>query len=281
LTVILVVLGRHVEVLKFLDVMLGNEPALSEAENCYQRMLARDPVEAVEQAKTFMATRSLADYCDEVARPALRLAQKDTERGVLEEVKTKTLRETVESLFADIAHEHWVAKKAGHAAALAPAGRLPILDKDHLALSWHSAPLVLIGVHTELDEAAAAILSTLVNVHGIGTKIERPEALKVANLATLELSGVPMICLSSVAMKTPAHIHYAARRIKSRAPHAKLLLGVWSAIDEKALSTLKEAVRADYSAQSFHEAVAIILEEAAVEQHRRPENLKGGYFADA
>jgi predicted PurR-regulated permease PerM len=282
LTVILVVLGRHVEALKFLDVMFGSEPALSEAQNCYQRMLARDPVEAVEQAKTFMTTHSLADYCDEIARPTLLLAQKDTERGVLEEVKTKILRETVESLFADIAHEHWTAKKEAHATALAPAGKLPILDKDHLALSWRSeAPLVSIGVHTELDEAAAAILSTLVNVHGIGTKIERPEALKVANLATLELSGVPMICLSSVAMKTPAHIHYAARRIKSRAPHAKLLLGVWSAIDEKALSALKEAVRADYSARSFHEAAAIILEEAAVEQHRRPENLKSGYFAHA
>jgi len=282
LTVILVILGRHVEVLKFLDVMFGSEPALSEAENCYQRMLARDPVEAVEQARTFMTTRSLADYCDEIARPALRLAQKDTERGALEEVKTKFLRESVESLFADIAHEHWVAKKEAHAAALAPAGKLPILDKDHLALSWRSeAPLVSIGVHTELDEAAAAILSTLVNVHGIGTKIERPEALKVANLAKLDFSGAPMICLSSVDMKAPAHIHYAARRIKSRAPHAKLLLGVWSAIDEKALSALKEAVRADYSARSFHEAAAIILEEATVEQHRPPGNLKSEYFAPA
>ena len=282
LTVILVVLGRHVEALKFLDIMFGSEPALSEAENCYQRMLARDPVEAVEQATTFMTTRSLADYCDEVARPALLLAQKDTERGVLDEVNAKNLRETVESLFADIAHEHRIAKKEAHTAAWAPTCKLPILDKDHLALSWRSeAPFVSIGVHTELDESAAVILSTLVNIHGIATKIERPEALKVANLATLDFSGVPMICLSSVDMKTPAHIHYAARRIKGRAPHARLLLGVWSAIDEKALSALKEAVRADYSARNFHEAAAIILEQATVEQHRRPDGLKSEYFAHA
>jgi predicted PurR-regulated permease PerM len=76
LTVILVVLGRHVDALKFLDVMFGNEPVLSDAESFYQRMLARDPVEAVEQAKSFMTRHSLADYCDEVARPALMLAQK-------------------------------------------------------------------------------------------------------------------------------------------------------------------------------------------------------------
>ena len=116
-----------------------------------QRMLARDPVEAVEQAKAFMARHSLADYCDDVARPALLLAQKDAERGVLEERNTKILRETVDSLSADIAHEHWVAKKEAHAAILAPAAKLPVLDKDQLALSWRSeAPLVLIGVRTEL-----------------------------------------------------------------------------------------------------------------------------------
>jgi hypothetical protein len=32
-----------------------------------------------------------------------------------------------------------------------------------------------------------------------------------------------MICLSSVDMKTPAHIHYAARCLRSGAPHAKCL----------------------------------------------------------
>jgi predicted PurR-regulated permease PerM len=282
LTVILVVLGHHVEALKFLDVMFGNEPVLSDAEAFYQRMLARDPVEAVEQAKSFMARHSLADYCDDVARPALMLAQKDAERGVLEEGNTKILRETVDSLAADIAHEHWVAKKEAHAAILAPAAKLPVLDKDQLALSWRSeAPLVLIGVRTELDEAAAIVLSTLVQTHGIATRMERPEVLKAGNLAKLDLSGVALICLSSVDLKTPAHMHYAARRLKSRAPHAKLLLGVWSAIDDKVLAALKEAVNADYAARNFHRAATIVLEEAAKHPQLRTESLKSGQSAHA
>jgi hypothetical protein len=90
-----------------------------------------------------------------------------------------------------------------------------------------------------------------------------------------------MICLSSVDMKTPAHIHYAARRLKSRAPHAKLLLTVWSAKDDKALTGLKEAVNADYSARSFHQATVIILEEAAARPQVRTENLRGEYSAHA
>jgi hypothetical protein len=49
LKVCLVVLGRHVERLAFLDVIFGDRPALSPAEIFYQRMLAGDPTEAAEK----------------------------------------------------------------------------------------------------------------------------------------------------------------------------------------------------------------------------------------
>ena len=58
LTVVLVVLGHHVERLEFLNVLLGDKPPLSPAERFYQRMLAGDPAEAVEQAETFIKDRS-------------------------------------------------------------------------------------------------------------------------------------------------------------------------------------------------------------------------------
>jgi predicted PurR-regulated permease PerM len=274
LTVILVVLGRHIEAFKFVEVLLGDEPALSEPENFYQRMLARDPVEAVEQAKSFMAKHSLSDYCDEIARPALILAQKDVERGVLEKAKAKAFCETVDALFMDIAHEHWVSRKEAHAMTITAAAKLPILEKDQLTLSWRSKdPLLLVGVHSELDEAAARVLETLSEIHGMKGRVERPEALAAPNLAKLDLSGTALICLSSIDMKTPAHIHYAARRLKNRAPHAKMLLGVWSRTDDKALADVKEAVNADYIARSFQEAAAIILEEATA-GHRTESNIQ-------
>lgn len=43
LTICLVVMGRHVERLNFLDIMLGDEPPLSPSELFYQRMLAGNP----------------------------------------------------------------------------------------------------------------------------------------------------------------------------------------------------------------------------------------------
>ena len=264
LTVMVVVLGRHIEAFKFLEILLGDEPALSEAENFYQRMLARDPIEAVEQAKTFMASHSLSEYCDEIARPAISLAQKDSDRGVLEPSKVSILRETIESLFADLVHENWTSEREAHAMATAGDGKLPFLGKNQMVSSWRSEePVLLVGVYSELDEAAASILATLAEIHGTKAKMERLETLRGANSSSLDLSGTALVCLSSVDIKTPAHIHYAARHLRKKIPGAKLLLAVWSETDEDLLHDLKVAMNADYVARTFNEAARIILGEAS------------------
>jgi len=53
-----------------------------------------------------------------------------------------------------------------------------------------------------------------------------------------------------------------ARRVKAKAPHAKLMLGLWAAADDAAVDCLRVAVNADYAVKDFHSAAAIILEEA-------------------
>src|ERR1700730_7630059 len=95
LTVCLVVLGRHVERLEFLDVMFGDRPALSPPEIFYQRMLAGDPTEAAEKAEQFLKERSLASYYDEVALKGLQLAQADLDREALDQTRLVRIRETV------------------------------------------------------------------------------------------------------------------------------------------------------------------------------------------
>jgi len=84
LTICLVVMGRHVESLRFLDVMFGNRPALSPPEIFYQRMLAGDPAEALDKAEEFLKERPLSAYYDEVALEGLKLAQNDINRNALE-----------------------------------------------------------------------------------------------------------------------------------------------------------------------------------------------------
>ena len=77
LTVCLVVLGRHVDRLEFLEVMLGDSPPLDPEETFYQRALAGDADALAEQAEKCLKEQSLAEFLDGVALPALRLAQAD------------------------------------------------------------------------------------------------------------------------------------------------------------------------------------------------------------
>ena len=106
LTLCLVVLGRHVDRLEFLDVMLGDRPALTPIENFYQRMLADDPDEAEHQAEQMLKDRSLTAYYDEVALKGLQLAANDALRGVLSDEKVHLIRDNVMALINDLStHE--------------------------------------------------------------------------------------------------------------------------------------------------------------------------------
>ena len=101
-TVILVVLGRHVEHLEFLDVLLGDRAALTPVENFYQRILAGDPDEARDHAEKLLRDRPLIAYYDDVALKGLQLAANDVQRGVLSAEKLDTMKESVKELIGDL-----------------------------------------------------------------------------------------------------------------------------------------------------------------------------------
>jgi hypothetical protein len=103
LTLCLVVLGRHVERLEFLDVLLGDRPALTPPESFYQRMLAGDPDEALDQAEALLKTRALSSYYDEVVLKGLQLAAADAERGVLPPDRLAAIRDAARNVVADLA----------------------------------------------------------------------------------------------------------------------------------------------------------------------------------
>ena len=114
LTVILVALGRHFQALQAFDILLGDSPALSDPEALYRSMLASNLTEAMAQAKSFMSTRTLSEYCDAVARPALIFAQKDSQRGALEGGALLVFQTTFTKLFDEIARRRWALETREH-----------------------------------------------------------------------------------------------------------------------------------------------------------------------
>ncbi|HZY89370.1 MAG TPA: AI-2E family transporter, partial [Gemmataceae bacterium] len=102
LTVCLVVLGKYVPQLEFLDVLLGDEPPLEADVTYYQRLLARDQDEAAQLVLTQAKTSSPEQVCDVLLVPALNYVKRDRERDELteadEQFVLRATREIVEDL---------------------------------------------------------------------------------------------------------------------------------------------------------------------------------------
>jgi hypothetical protein len=93
LTLCLVVLGRHVERLEFLDIMLGDRPPLTPVESFYQRIRPVTPTRRSGRADGRTA-RVIMHY-DEVAMTGLQLAAADAARGVLAGARIDRVRESI------------------------------------------------------------------------------------------------------------------------------------------------------------------------------------------
>ena len=102
LTLCLLVIGKHVPQLSFLDTLLGNEPVFDLKTRVYQRLLAGDQEEAAELVLDDLEHRPLVEVYDSVLIPALAMAETHWHRGDLNEDRHKfmfqSLKETVEEL---------------------------------------------------------------------------------------------------------------------------------------------------------------------------------------
>jgi hypothetical protein len=281
LTVCLVVLGRHVERLEFLDVIFGDRPALSPSEMFYQRMLAGDPMEAAGKAEEFLKEKSLSSYFDEVALRGLQLAQADAKRGALDQARMTKIRDAVTEFASDLSTQDdsipdvtSPTMDAEAAAALetvpdvAISSNLPVVRKDDLPPHWQGeTPVLCLAGRTPLDEAAAVLFAQLSNAHGLAARVEPADALLTANIAGLSTAGVAMVCLSYLDASSPAHMRYSVRRLRRRLPTATIMLGCWAEnIDKEALEELREAAKADLAAGSLREAMMICRTTAGVEE---------------
>jgi predicted PurR-regulated permease PerM len=102
LTVCLVVLGKYVPQLAFLDVMLGDEPVLSPPERVYQRLLAMDQEEVTDVAQEYLKEKSLEQVYDEVLIPALAMAELDRHRGRLDARRPAFVRHAMRDLIDEL-----------------------------------------------------------------------------------------------------------------------------------------------------------------------------------
>jgi predicted PurR-regulated permease PerM len=231
LTICLVVVGRHVDRLQFLDIMLGDEPPLTPPQLIYQRMLAGDPVEAAEQAHDFLKDGSLEDYYDQILLKGLKLAAADLHMGHLDDERLDRILATVAELTGDLeAHDDVEPADAVSEESESNLSALAAIEQTDAAVTlipneWKLPRSVLcIPGSTKLDEAAAVVLAQILQRRGYGVAAEQADALSISKFFALDLSAVSLVCSWYVDRPSSAKIHYAVRRLAKKAAGAPVML---------------------------------------------------------
>jgi predicted PurR-regulated permease PerM len=279
ITVCLVVLGRHIERLWFLDVILGDSPALSPPEIFYQRMLANDPAEAIDQGRMFLKARALVTYYDEVVLAGLLMAQEDLSRGTLDRSRQDEVGAALRAVVARLGTMP-VARKVGSGtasagnsetsaafAAIGPDRQVAtvVMRPDELAPRWQAAtPVLCVSSRGPFDEAATLMLGQTLGRHGLSAQVMSMAELRRGERPA-DLSGIALVCFSYLEPVSLSQIRLNVRQARQAIPGVKVIVGFWRERDPASIERLRRTISADVLVTTLNGAL-----DAALTFARRP-----------
>lgn len=214
LTVCLLVLGRHLPSLHFLEVLLGSESSLAPPQRLYQRLLADDVEEAADLAGEYIdehreqrgdAGAALVDFYDDVGVPTLRIAT---------------------SHHVDVASaEHRLRLATGMAELVGE-----LREEYPPPAATAAAHVWCVGARWEIDVLAAQMVAHALacNAHP-ATAAEH--ALLSPGAAEWPAAAAPpaVVCVSVFGNQPLARIRLIARRLRRRLPQASIVAAAWNA----------------------------------------------------
>ena len=202
ITIMLLVVGRHIEALQFLEVLLGSTPVLTPDHAFYQRMLANDPIEAAEHAETYREAGELDKYMTDVVIPGLQLAQFDKDRKVLTPEREVSVVSTYSRLLDDIWPENDEAEDA-------------------------ASTVFLISAHGALNFAATLSVSAYLRLKNIPHRMLPEDAIMPGKFPEDAAADAAYVCLCYLQSPSAAKYSYLEKRIAARLPDAKILGLAW------------------------------------------------------
>ena len=218
LTVCLVVMGRYIPGLRFLHILLGDEPVLSPHAQYYQRLLAADQNEARQVLEQYLKEKSLDELYSSVVIPALGLAEEDRHRNELDEETQnfifQSTREIVEEL-GDTAPEQ--TKEA----IPEKSSETPQTENEtgHLEV-------LCIPARDDADDVVAMLLAQLLERQGhwaesipIGTTSEMLSHVADANPSVVCISALPPFALN--------HARALYGILRARLPGLHIVICLW------------------------------------------------------
>ncbi len=234
LTVCLLVVGRYLPQLQFLDVLLGSQPALDACTRMYQRLLAGQEEDAVELAgeMTEAGPGAVPAFYDQVLVPVLRMAVSDHARVATAEHRLRLVT-GMEALLDDLEEDH------------------PPPDSG---LSGRQ--VLCLGGKWEVDALGARMLAHGAALQGLPAEHGGAVATTIDAVGRLDLAGVQAVCVAWFSPVPHAPARQFCRRLRRRWPGVRIVLVPWNVpAEELANEQAWRELGADAIATSVEEAV--------------------------
>jgi len=249
LTLCLVVFARHVDRLQFIEVMLGDQPALTPQQTAYQRMLTGDPIDAIEQARSFLKKGTALAYYEEILLGALRLAEADAAQGRLDDVRLENIHDTVSEIIEDIAsHETGEVRALGEA----PARKIVNIDARKLG-----KPVFCIPGLGRLDDCAALIVADALRREGFNARVSGVDT-------ELDAGNADTVCVCFLEEVSGARLSFTVRKFSRRAPSTTIIVCRLG----NQFEPNKERLGDDVAPQSLATVIAAVAKRASVKRRR-------------
>jgi hypothetical protein len=237
LTVCLMVIGKYVPQLSFLDILLGNEEVFEPKKRVYQRLLAGDQEEANELIEGYLEQMPLGEVYDTVLIPALAMAETHWQRGEINEDRHKLIFQSLKETVEELGERHQdIREKESVKATKESEG-----DSDPLVSTNASSLCVLcLPARDEADEIAGRMLAQLLATKGCVVEAVSVTALASEMVDLVEQRQADVVCISAMPPTAAAHARYLCKRLQGRFPDAHLIVGLWNATGD--LNKAKERV---------------------------------------
>ncbi|HEX3151923.1 MAG TPA: AI-2E family transporter [Gemmataceae bacterium] len=237
LTVCLLVLGKYVPQLRFLSVLLGDEPVLSPRIAFYQRLAARDQDEAADIIEKELAARPVDQICDDILIPVLAAARADVNEGRLADDDLQFIATAVREIVEE--------------ALDAPSDEsVPEVDPVRILLT---------PAKDAVDWAAADVFGQTINRHMWDVELTPARMLTSELIVLIEKTRPAAVVIAALPLGGLTHTRYLCKRLHQRFPELKLVVGRWAVDGEDAAGWLQLGnVGADVVTNSFAETKAFL-----------------------
>lgn len=242
LTVCLLVLGRYIPSLKFMEVLLGSEPVLGPQQRLYQRLLADDADDAISMAVQSVEERlpskpgqddrasAVRGFYDEVAIPALRIATQQHLESATAEHRLR-LSNGMAALLEELQDQYAFRSRDEHARAASGE------DDQRRCLRIHCA-----GVRWEVDALGAAMVAHAESLHGHEVSCSEWALAPDSKSLQFDVNGLladrewtravkqsDLLVLSIFNHQPQSMARRIVRRIRRHWPGARVVLCLWNA----------------------------------------------------